>query len=149
LYCSVIRPTVTYDCETWDLKETIKNKLMVFERKVLRRIFGLTKERDGTRRIKTNDQLDELIRHNNIINHTKHKDCAGLANLHRMPEEIMVKRVYKWKPMLTRPLGRPKNRWEDHIRNDMKKLKIKNWTSFIQDRNKWKLYVEKAKTFKE
>ena len=66
-----------------------------------------------------------------------------------MPEERMVKRVYKWKPMLTRPLGRPKNRWEDDIINDMKKLKIKNWTSCIQDRSKWKLCVEKAKTFKE
>ena len=32
---------------------------MVFERKVLRRIFGPTKERDGTWRIKTNDELDE------------------------------------------------------------------------------------------
>jgi len=31
----------------------------------------------------------------------------------------------------------------------MKKIKIKNWTSCIQDHNKWKLYVEKAKTFKE
>ena len=30
------------------------------------------------------------------------------------------KKVYKWKPMLRRPLGRPKNRWEDDIRNDMK-----------------------------
>jgi len=27
--------------------------------------------------------------------------------------------------MLTRPLGRPKNRWEDDISNDMKKLNIK------------------------
>ena len=67
LYCSIIRPTVTYGCETWVLKETIKNKLMVFERKVLRRIFGPTKERDGTWRIKTNDELNELIRHKNII----------------------------------------------------------------------------------
>jgi hypothetical protein len=37
---------------------------MVFERKVLRRICGPTKERDrqtdGTWRIKTNDGLDEL-----------------------------------------------------------------------------------------
>jgi len=66
-----------------------------------------------------------------------------------MPEERMVKRVNKWKLMLTRPLGRLKNRWEDDIINDMKKLKIKNWTSCIQDRNKWKLYVENAKTFKE
>jgi len=63
--------------------------------------------------------------------------------------ERMVKRVYKWKPMLTRPLGRPKNRWVDDIINYMTKLKIKNWTSCIQDRKKWKLYVEKAKTFKE
>jgi hypothetical protein len=51
--------------------------------------------------------------------------------------------------MLRRPLGRPKNRWEDDIRNDMKKLKIKNWTNCIHDRNNWKLYVEKAKTFKD
>jgi len=31
----------------------------------------------------------------------------------------------------------------------MKRLKIKNWTSCIQDRSKWELYTEKAKTFKE
>jgi hypothetical protein len=66
-----------------------------------------------------------------------------------MLEKRKVKKVYKWKPMLTQPLGRPKNRRKDDTRNDMKKLKIKNWTSCIQDRNRWKLYVEKAKTFKE
>jgi hypothetical protein len=32
--------------------------IIVFDRKVLRRIFGATKERDGTWRIKTNDELD-------------------------------------------------------------------------------------------
>jgi len=53
------------------LKETRKSKLMVLERKVLRMIFGHTKERYGTWRIKTNDELDELIRHKNIISHTK------------------------------------------------------------------------------
>jgi hypothetical protein len=66
-----------------------------------------------------------------------------------MPEERMVKKVYKWQAMLTRPLGRPKNRWEVDIRNDIKKLKIKNRTSRIQDHNKWKLYAEEAKTFKD
>jgi hypothetical protein len=44
---------------------------VVFGRKVLRRIFGPTKERDGTWRIKTHDELDELIRHKNKINHIK------------------------------------------------------------------------------
>jgi len=55
LYWSITRPVVTYGCEMWVLKETLKNKLMVFERKVLRKIFGPTKERDGTCSIKTND----------------------------------------------------------------------------------------------
>jgi hypothetical protein len=40
---------------------------------VLRRIFGPTKGRDGTWRIKTNDELDEIMRHKNIINHIKEK----------------------------------------------------------------------------
>jgi hypothetical protein len=71
LYWSIIRPIVTYVCETWVLKETTKNKLMVFERKVSRKIFGPTKARDGTWRIKTNDELYKLIRHKNIINYIK------------------------------------------------------------------------------
>ena len=72
------------------------------------------------------------------------------GHLSRMSEERMVKKkVYKWKQMLTRPLGRPKNRWEGETRNDMKKLKIKNWTSYIQNSNNWKLYVEKGKIFSD
>jgi hypothetical protein len=93
---------------------------MTFEGKVLRKIFGLTKERDGTWRIKTNDELDKLIRHKNIINYIKTQRLNWFGHLYRIPEERMVKKVYKWKPMLRRPLGRPKNRWEDDIRNDIK-----------------------------
>jgi len=63
-----------------------------------------------------------------------------------MPEERMVKKSLSGN---RRPQGRPKNRWEDDVRNDTKELKIKNWISCVQDRNKWKLYVEKAKTFKD
>jgi hypothetical protein len=40
LYFSVIRPIVTYACQKWILKETITHRLMVFERKILRKIFG-------------------------------------------------------------------------------------------------------------
>jgi len=117
----------------------------VFERKLLRKMFGPTKERDGTWRIKTND---ELIRHKNIINHIRAQRLSWFGHLQRMPEERMVKKVYKWKPMLTRPLGRPKNRWEDDIINDMNKVKEKNTTSCIRGLSKWNLHVEKAKTFK-
>jgi hypothetical protein len=65
---------------------------MVFERKVLRRIFGPTEERDGTWRIKINDDLDKLIRHKNIINYIKAKRLRWFGHLDQMPEERMVKK---------------------------------------------------------
>jgi hypothetical protein len=103
-----------------EIKRNNKNKLMAFERKVLRKIFGPTKERDFTWRIKTDGELDKLIRHKNIINYIKAQRLSWFGHLLRVPEETIVKKVYKWKPILRRPLGRPKNRWEDDIRNDIK-----------------------------
>jgi hypothetical protein len=46
-------------------------KLYVFERKILRKIFVPTKEVNGIWRIKTNKELDELIKHRNEINFVK------------------------------------------------------------------------------
>jgi hypothetical protein len=66
MYQTLVRPVVTYSCETWVLKENIKSNLRVFERKVLRSIYGPTKESDGTWRIKSNDELNRLIGNKNI-----------------------------------------------------------------------------------
>jgi hypothetical protein len=41
----------------------------LFERKILRKIFGPTKEDNGIWRIKTNKEMGELIKHPNIINY--------------------------------------------------------------------------------
>jgi len=67
IYWTVIRPVVVYGCETWVLKENIIQKLSVFERK----IFGSTKKKDGSWKIKTNIELAKLIQHRNIINYVK------------------------------------------------------------------------------
>jgi hypothetical protein len=53
----VIRPTVTYDVETtWPLTEKMGKLLMAWERKVLREIYGPTKE-NGCWRIKMNHEI--------------------------------------------------------------------------------------------
>ena len=59
LYWSVIRPTAVNGCETWVLKESIIQKLCVFERKILRKISGPTKEANSIWRIKTDKELGE------------------------------------------------------------------------------------------
>ena len=61
---------MTYASESWVLKENIIQKLLVFERKILRGIFGPKKE-NQTWRIKNNEELDKLIKHENIVNYIK------------------------------------------------------------------------------
>jgi hypothetical protein len=63
-----------------------------------------------------------------------------------MPENSIVKKVHKWKPFTSRPVGRPKSRWEDVVLNDLKKTRLIKWTEQVQDRLKQKDIVEKAKT---
>jgi len=119
-------------------------KLLVFERKILRGIFGHTKE-NQTWRIKNNEELDKLIKHGNIVNHIIAQRLSWLGHMQRMAEARAAKKIFKWNPLTTRPRGRPKHRWEDII-EDLGQMKIKNWLTCVQDRAKWKDVVEKTKT---
>jgi len=87
-----VRPVVTYTCEKWVLKENIKTKLRVFERKVLRKIYEPTKEKDGTWQIKSNEELNRLTGNKNIINYIKAQRLAWLGHVHLMPDNSMVKK---------------------------------------------------------
>ena len=129
--------------------QSIIQKLSLFERKILRKIFGPTREANGMWRIKTNKELDELIKHRNIIHYVKAQRLSWFGHTNRTPESSIVKRIHKWKPFTGRPDGRPKSRWEDEVRNDLKKTKLVKWTEQVQDRSKWKATVEKSKTLSE
>jgi hypothetical protein len=42
-----------------------------------------------------------------------------------------------------RPLGRPRQRWQEDVMEDLKKLKIKNWKGTAKDRRMWRDLAEK------
>src|SRR5215510_7998237 len=115
---------------------------MVFERKILRKIYGPTKARDGTWRIRMNEELNRLTKNRNIINYIKAQILAWFGQVHRMADDRMIKKIYEWTPMLTRSQGRPKTRWED----DVKTMGISKLKDCIRSRPTWKGVVEKAKT---
>jgi hypothetical protein len=129
------------------LKETRIQKLLVFERKILRRIFGPTKE-NQTWRIKTNEKLGKLIKPKNIVSYIKAQRLSWFGHVQRMSDTKTVKKIFNWKHLTKRSQGRPKYRWEDNIKQDNCQMKIKNWIACVQDREKWKKeVVEKARQF--
>jgi len=44
---------------------------------------------------------------------------------------------------------RPRLRWEDDLRNDLRKMGVKNWKRRAQERKQWNEITEEAKTHKE
>jgi hypothetical protein len=117
LYYWVIRPIGTYSWKTWLLKETTINKLLIFKRKILRKIFG-PKNRNGIWRMKTNQELDEIIKPKDIINFIRAQRLGWLGYIERMQAMRMVKAIYSWKLISRSPIGRPKTRWVDDVRKD-------------------------------
>jgi hypothetical protein len=118
---------------------------LVFERKILRKIFRPNNE-NGIWRIKTNQELDEIIKHKNIINFIRAQRLSWLGHIERMQGSRMVKAIYCWKHISRRPIGRPKTRWVDDVRKDIQELKVPNWKTVAQDRGRWRELVEKAET---
>jgi len=54
----------------------------------------------------------------------------------------------KQEAMGTRPVGRPRQRWQEKVMEDLKKLEVKNWKETAKDRRTWRDLAEKAKTHK-
>ena len=62
LYNTLIRPTVTCASETSVLKGNMTNKMMTFERKIMKKIFGPTRTDDGYWRIKNNQEINDILK---------------------------------------------------------------------------------------
>ena len=56
-----------------------------------------------------------------------------------MGESRVVYGVLVGKAEGTRPLGRPRNRWEDNIKRDVQEVECEgmDWIDLAQDRDRW------------
>ena len=68
----------------------------------------------------------------------------------RVGEDIGVHRVLVAKPERTRPLGRPRRRWEDNIKMDLQEVlgDRGDWTELPQDRDGWRSLVGTLRNFR-
>jgi hypothetical protein len=92
-YKTTVRPIVTYGCETWAMTATEQNHLLVFERRVLRKIHGPTQDKDGIWRMKTNEELEYVIKRKNIVRFLKSQRLRWVAHINRMDTTRTIKKT--------------------------------------------------------
>jgi hypothetical protein len=80
LYKTLIRPVLLYGCETWAINRYNEEKIVIFERKVLRKIYGPTCE-NGRWRIRYNNELYQLFGEPDIIREIKARRVKWLGHL--------------------------------------------------------------------
>ena len=99
-----------------------EHRVRVFENRVLRRIFGLKRDRvTGEWRKLHNEELNSLYSSPNIVV-IKSRRMRWAGHVARMEEGRGVHKVLVGKPEGKRPLGRRKRRWEDNIKMDLEEV---------------------------
>jgi len=112
----------------------------------MREIFGPTRTDDGYWRIKTNQEINYILKGQNIIGFIKKQRLNWLGHVERLAEGNILQKIERWKPMCKRPIGRPKTCWEDDVLEDIKRINIGNWKKVAQNGDRWKKVVEQART---
>jgi len=62
-----------------------------------------------------------------------------------MSEERVVKRLYQNTPEGSRRVGRPRLRWMDDVREDLRRMGVTNWRIRAHGRDNWKVVMKEAK----
>jgi hypothetical protein len=145
LHNTTLKPVLIHWSESWTLTKRDEEKFRIFKRKVLRIIYGPTREKEGWR-IKYNNELYNLYKNPEIVKTVKLGRFRWLGHLTRANEISPYRKLTFSKPEGTRRAGRPNLRWLDSVEKDLRLLGIRGWKTKALDRNLWRRIMEDAKT---
>jgi hypothetical protein len=118
--------------------------LAVFERKILRKIYGPVKENEFWR-IRRNDKLEDIIRGKNIARFITSQRIRWFGHIERMQDTVISKKMLYGKLYATRRRERPKRRWLDDVSTDLRQMGINEWRDTARHREAWRRIGMEAK----
>jgi len=123
IYRNIILPLVLCGCETWSPTLREEHRLRRFENEVLRTMFRpMRGEITLEWRRLHNEELNDLYSSPNIFLMIKSRKMRWAGHIARNVERRGVYRVFVGKLEGKRPLGRPRRRWKNNIKIDLREL---------------------------
>lgn len=149
LYKTLLRPVVMYGHESWNILANDERLLAVFERKVLRTIFGPKFEPDYNQwRRLMNHELYEKFKDTSIERAIKISRLKWAGHVARMDDNSPAKMVFLRDPEGRRTRGGQRSRWRAQVERDLTRIgkNPNNWVTDAADREGWDAILEEAKT---
>jgi len=100
---------VSCGAEAWTLTKKEEQAVLIFERKVFRRIYG-PKYENWEWKSRTNRELEEMSKRENTVKWINWQRVRWLGHLQRMEEYRMTKKIFTQELEGTRRRGRPRKR---------------------------------------
>jgi adenine specific DNA methylase Mod len=119
--------------------------LLIFERKIFRRIYD-PKNENGEWKSRTNRELEEMSKGENIVKWIKGQRISWLGHLERMEEDRMPKKIFTQELEWTKRRGQHRKGWREKAERDLQVLGVRRWRQLVTDRTKWRDNVRQAKT---
>ena len=138
-------------CVNWSLTLRDERRLMVFENRVLRSIFGPKgDEVTGDWRKLHNEKLNDLSCSPNIIKVIKTRRIRWAWHVVLIGEGRGLCRSLVGKPEGKRTPGRTRRRWEDNTKMDLQEMGCAgmDWIGLNQDRSSWRALVNVEMNFR-
>jgi len=125
---------VSYEQEAWTLTKKEEQALLIFERKILRRIYGPKYEK-GEWKSRTIRELEEMSKGENIVKWIKGQRISWLGHLERMEDRI-PKKIFTQELEGTRRKERPRKAWKEEVESDLQVLGVRRWRELVTDKKK-------------
>ncbi|XP_055382154.1 uncharacterized protein LOC129612525 [Condylostylus longicornis] len=90
------------------IKAAEENHLRIFERKILRKIFGAIRLENGEYRRRNKNEINDLIKNEDIIRFSKSQRLRWTGHVARMNENLPQYRILQSRPTFNRNRGRPR-----------------------------------------
>ena len=98
--------------------------MLIFERNIFGRIYG-PKHENGEWKSRTNRELGEMSKGENIVKLIKGQKVSWLGHLERMEEDRMPKKIFTQELERTRRRGRPRKGWKEEVARDLQVMGVR------------------------
>jgi len=136
---TTIGKTWTCASETGTVTERYRKQSNVFERKVYRRILDpvYDNEKESCRVLTKKEMYARVNKKPTLAEAIRLNKLRWFGHVQRMEENRISKRVLYMNLGTSRLRGRPRNRWQDEVREDGRIVGEEGWQEKVHNREEW------------